>query len=248
MPKDKEYRRPGKRGIIKGFTPAARLRMLRTVASINWGQVKRALFITLTYPDDNVSRDAAMRARDRYLFLRAMEKHLEKKVGVMWRVEWIERKTGKWKGQTLPHQHLIVFGVGYLSYSWTRDTWNGILGAKDAPSTRVDRVKGGKDAARYVTKYAGKKVDASGLVNASYPNRLGRAWGMSRKELIPFCERFFIPILDATDIHLTENLACMTFRYFTRGTQQGFSVFGENARKVGEILFERMIDKEARIA
>ena len=236
------------RGTIKGFTQSARLRMLKTVATVEWARVKRAVFITLTYPDSHADRSMQQRTRDRYLFLRSMEKHLGNKVGVLWRVEWQPRKSGARKGQLTAHMHLIAFGVSFIDKEVVRQCWRDVLDADGPVVTWIEGMKDGRKVARYVSKYCAKKVENDVLDNASYLNSLGRHWGMCRRELIPWAERFHVPYLDAKDIHLAENLACMTFRYFTRGTQQGFSVFGEKARKVGEILFERMIDKESHLA
>lgn len=67
---------------------------------------------------------------------------------------------------------------------------------------------------------------------------------MHRKHLIPFSKRVVAPWLSDKELNLVENLGAMTFRFFTRGVQQGFSVFGKGAVKVGEILFENRLDAE----
>lgn len=246
IPKDKEYRRPGRRGKIKGFSRSARLRMLCTVASINWEQVKGGVFITLTYPDSHADRTMGARATDKYLFLRHMEKYLGKKLGALWRIEWQPRKSGKRLGQLVAHWHLIVFGTSYIPKDVVRSYWQLVLLADGPVVTWIEGIKSGKKLARYVGKYCSKIPEADVLDNATYLNNLGRHWGINRKELIPMFPRFVVPFLEPKDIHLVENLACMTFKYFTRNADQGFRILGPNAKKVGEILFERMIDKESR--
>jgi hypothetical protein len=244
LPKDKEYRRPGKRGKIKGFSRSARLRMLRMIASINWSNVRNGLFITLTYPDEHADRAMGERSTDKYLFLRYMEKYLGKKVGVIWRIEWEPRKSGKRLGVLTAHWHLIVFGVRFIPKELIKQWWQLVLRADGNVVTWIDGIESGKKLARYVGKYCSKLPDASVLDNASYLNNLGRHWGIARRELVPWFPRFVIPFLSAKDIDLCENLACMTFKFFTRKAEQGFQVFGTNAIKVGEILFERMLDIE----
>lgn len=246
LPKNKEYRRPGRRGTIKGFTRSSRLRMLRTIASVNWGNVKQGVFITLTYPDAYADRSIRERTTDKYLFLRYLENYLGKKIGVLWRIEWEPRKSGKRSGLLTAHWHLILFGVRFVSKEIVREFWTCVLRASGPVVTWIEGIKSGKKLARYVGKYCSKLPDSSVLDNASYLNSLGRHWGINRRELVPWFPRFMIPFLDSKDIHLVENLACMTFKYFTRGTEQGFQVFGANALKVGEILFDKMLDIESK--
>jgi len=245
-PNRETYRRPGKRGIVKGFTKAARLRMLRTIASVNWSHVKKGLFITLTYPDECAERTIRERSTDKYLFLRYMEKHLGKQFGALWRIEWQPRKSGIRKDQLTAHWHLIVFGISWIPKEIIREYWRAVLRVDGPIVTWIDGIKNGKKLARYVGKYCSKMPETDVLDNTTYLNSLGRHWGIHRRPLIPWFPRFLVPLLDTTEINLAENLACMTFKYFTRGADQGFQIFGANAMKIGEIIFDRMLDKESR--
>jgi len=215
------------------------------IASINWGHVRKGVFITLTYPDEHADRAMGERSTDKYLFLRYIEKYLGKEVGVIWRLEWEPRKSGKRKGKLTAHWHMIVFGTSYIPKDVVRSFWRCVLRADGPVVTWIDGIESGKKLARYVGKYCAKLPDADVLDNATYLNSFGRHWGINRRELVPWFPRFVIPFLTEADVKLSENLACMTFRYFTREAQQGFQVFGTNALKVGEILFERMLDLEA---
>jgi hypothetical protein len=244
IPKDKEYRRPGKRGVVKGFTRAARLRMLRTIASINWGNVRKGLFITLTYPPGYEQRPSGEKSTDKYLMLRYMEKHLGKKFGAIWRLEYEDKKSGKTKGQIGAHWHLIVFGVSYFEKATLDSFWQLVLRADGDVVTWVKKIDNGKKLARYVGKYCAAKCEDRLLDNATYLNIQGRHWGIHRRDLVPFFPRFVIPFLTEKDVNLAENLACMKFRFFTRGADQGFQIFGRDALKIGEILFQRMLDIE----
>lgn len=238
----KEYRLPGKRKEIQGFTPSARLRMLRTVAQINWDDVKDSLFITLTYPDEYLRATSHERNQDRHWWFRSIENYLERKVGALWRLEWVPRKSGARSGQWEAHVHLIVFGVRYIPYQEVNRAWRVALGAVGYVRTEVKRIQGGRDVAKYVSKYCSKKAEASSLVNTSYLNAPGRHWGIHRRELIPFADRFLMTNLTAEEIRLVENAACMTFKFFTRGTEQGFSLFGKNGKKIGAEILLRHID------
>lgn len=55
-----------------------------------------------------------------------------------------------------PHLHLLIKGK-FLPWKWLKNRWSKITG-----STHVDirRIKGGRDAARYVAKYLGKDLHA----------------------------------------------------------------------------------------
>lgn len=235
LARNKEVRLPGRRGVVKGFTNAARLRMMRTVATIDWSRVRASLFITLTYPPQVERRSMKERNQDRYVFLRSMENHLGRKVGALWRIEWKTRKTGATKGTTAPHVHLIVFGCGFIAWQEIRRWWRAALAVVGPLATDVQRIKGGSAVGKYVTKYCAKLPDAPSLDSASYLNSLGRHWGIHRRDLIPWSQRHVFWNLSAEQIRFAENAACMTFRYFAREARQGFCIFGDNAKKIGEI-------------
>ena len=239
----REYHRVGKRKPIKGFTPAARLRMLRTIASVEWDSFKKGVFITLTYPDGFIGRTMKERNRDRYLFMRSMENHLGRKVGAMWRIEWEKRKSGVHKGKLMCHVHIIVFNCPFIHKDVVRDGWRRALNAEGPLITWIDGITEGRKASRYVSKYCAKGQENGVLDDSSYLNTDGRHWGMHRKDLIPFAFRVLVPYLDDDLINLAENLACSKFRYFTRGTGNGFSVFGKDAKRIGEEIFLRDVDK-----
>ena len=65
---------------------------------------------------------------------------------------------------------------------------------------------------------------------------------MLRKHLIPFAFRIHVPFLTPRMIQLAENMAASKLRFFTRGTENGFTLFGPDAKKVGEELFLREVD------
>lgn len=240
----KEFRLPGKRGKISGFTRSSRLRMLRTIAKVDWSRVGASLFITLTYPDSRRDRSSCERNRDRYLFLRSMENYLQRKVGCLWRLEWKARKSGKAKGSVVPHAHLIVFNCRFIPWREIRKWWRDALAVDGHLATDVRRIVGGKSVAMYVSKYCSKLPDATSLDYASYLNNPGRHWGINRRDLIPWCERWVVRLGEKRQIQLCENAACMTFPFFNRDVDQGFSLFGKKAVAViAEICRTDLDDK-----
>jgi hypothetical protein len=232
----------GKRREVNGFTPSARLRMMRTVSQIEWGWCMQSLFITLTYPDKYLRATSHERNQDRHWFLRSMENYLGKKVGALWRLEWVPRKSGEKKGQWEAHVHLIVFGVKWFPMEVCNSAWRVALGAVGYVRTEVKGIRGGRDVAKYVSKYVSKKAENGSLVNSTYLNAPGRHWGIHRRDLIPFGNRIVMAQLTQEEIRLAENAACCTFRFFTRGADQGFALFGVNGKKIGEEILLRRID------
>lgn len=177
---------PGsKRGKIAGFSAAARLRMIREMAVIDWTQTGRCLFVTLTYPDSLGCRTYKERTTDRTLVTRRIERYLGKNIATLWRCEWQARKSGERTGTVMPHLHMLLFGVEYFPWEDLRMWWRETLGVDGPLHTYVQKLTNGEHAAKYAAKYASKDASSS-LVNAAYlDGLLGRAWGMTRRELIP---------------------------------------------------------------
>jgi len=171
---EREKRRSKKRGNIVGFTRASRMRMLRTLATIDWRRCGRCLFVTLTYPDSCFDGRPESSHRERYLFLRAVENYLGKEIACLWRVEWKRRLTGVSKGSFAPHVHLLVFGCSFIPWMVVRRLWSNVLHVDGPIATDVRRVEGNERTARYVSKYVGKVADADSLDYTSKMNSVGR--------------------------------------------------------------------------
>lgn len=169
-----------------GFSPAARLRMLKLIATIDWKKAGHCLFVTLTYPDDDIPMNNKATNSHRYLLHRWIEQHLGKDTCVLWRIEWQTRKTGKLVGCMCPHFHLVVFNVRYLPYKEINAEWARIIGARAYVRTEVKGMTNAQQTVYYVAKYCAKveEVDCS-LVNAAYLNSGGRSWGILRAGLLP---------------------------------------------------------------
>jgi len=220
--------------------------MLRVINQIDWTKATPAVFITLTYPDEYGDRTKEQRNQDRHVFFRAMEKHLNKKVGALWRIEWKARKSGVLLGTIQPHVHMLVFGVRFIPHQEVRKWWRCALTARGHLATDIRRIRSGKKAVVYVSKYCAKAPPISSLDIAPYLNTTGRHWGLHRKVLLPYAEKVIIENPDEVEINWLENLAANKLRDFERGKRIGFSLFGDEVKDVAANIIARHVDKQRK--
>lgn len=179
---------PKRRRAIVGFTRPARLRMLKTIARIDWRNVGRSLLITLTYPDDLTDRTYKERSADRTKFMMGLEVIVGRPLAGLWRTEWVTRKSGAREGQLAPHHHIVVMRCAWVDWREVRHLWARTIGWQGYVATNVRGTFNGEHAARYAAKYAAKAEVVSSLDYASYLQMTGRHWGMMRKPLIPWAK------------------------------------------------------------
>jgi len=117
-----------KRSTVKDLSKASRTRLLRKIATIDWTAVGKSTMLTVTYPDDVAERAPARITIDRSRLIRDIETHLGKQVAILWRVEWVPRKSGKREGEITQHMHLIPFGVRYFPHAVLLKRWQQIVG------------------------------------------------------------------------------------------------------------------------
>jgi hypothetical protein len=225
----RESKNTVKRGTINQFSRASRLRLLKFFATVDWERIGPSSMITLTYPDQVVDREYHIRTRDRYLFTRAMEKHLKQKVGLVWRVEWKERQSGKREGQVLPHIHLIVFNCPYIPWEQIRAWWRAILHHEGPLATDVRQAKGMKEVLSYVAKYLAKVEGPGSLDNDPYLNSRGRQWGICRKSLIPMAKTEVAGPLNPAQIWTVRDLVCDIYKDYHQDTGSSFTLLGGSA-------------------
>ena len=191
-----------KRGAIRGFSRASRLRMLSMVAQMDWKGITKGLFVTLTFPDEKWPNGVDQRNKYRYLFLRHMENYLGKQIGALWRIEWVARKSGRYRGKLLPHFHLVIPGIRYIPHRLVRMWWRQVLNHRGPLATDVRRLSSRKMHQVYIAKYCAKVDPSSSLDYAAYLNTPGRQWGVHRRQLLPFHQRVTFHDLpaDAVDV------------------------------------------------
>lgn len=163
---------PVKRGVVSGFSAAARKRMLELLNKIEF---ERITFVTLTYPDEWDPDGHVYKAH-----LRRFRARIERKFGkcrVLWRLEFQKRGA--------PHYHLLFLDAPWIDKEWLSKAWWGSVGSKDAnhllygTNIRGVAYKGenGKIIA-YVAKYAAKPLDTETKTDESWTGRYYGRWNL----------------------------------------------------------------------
>jgi len=223
---------------VNGFSRAARLRLLKEIAVIDWRNAGRCLFLTLTYPDEVGKCSYKERTTQRHLVMRRIEKYLGRKVSCLWRVEWQDRKSGSRKGELMPHLHILLFGVDYLPWAHLRQWWREVLGHGGPIHTFVQLIEGAEGTARYAAKYAAKDSSSS-LVNAAYlDGAFGRSWGMTRKNGIPRHARTNYFGLSDSQIGQLRTAGKLLTHNPTAGEIGSYTLLGDVGRQVARLLLD----------
>jgi len=183
----------GVRGRIRGFSAAARSRLMRLLARLHPDALP--LFVTLTYPGE-WSGDPRRWKRDLDAFLKRLCRRYPDCSGV-WKLE--PQKRGA------PHFHLLVFGVPWISADWLSRVWWEVVGSGDEAhlraGTRVERVRTRNGVFRYAAKYLGKTMDVQDLP-ACWENP-GRWWGVWGRDRLPWASVSWVRICcDANKVWL----------------------------------------------
>lgn len=157
--------------------------MQRLLASVDTGAIGIPLFVTLTYPDEFPRSSRTWKEH-----LRAFRERLKRRYGkfpAIWRLEVMDRKSGKNAGLVAPHFHLLLFldQSPRDMYFWLSQAWYEVVGSGDvkhlSAGTRVELPDTWRGARSYLSKYVAKteKLQALGSV--------GRLWGVWFKNLLP---------------------------------------------------------------
>jgi hypothetical protein len=226
------------------FSMNARLRMLCTVATIDWQKTGPCTFCTLTYPDPVALEGVAKKTTHRMQFLRDVEIYSGKHVPTLWRVEWEPRKSGVLKGQLIQHIHLLMMGVPFIPFDLAEGWWRRIIGSKEPVRIQLTRAKGKEKAALYASKYCAKPADVPFLVNVPYLNKLGRHWGITRRREVALHTKKSIGDLDLEQIACLRSCAAAMLHFYQLEYDAGFTFLGEKARRFAEKFAEGTLDVE----
>jgi hypothetical protein len=233
---------PSPRNPTEMFSKASRLRLLKRINGIAWRHVKKALFVTLTYPDAYHDRSYAERTQDKYLIHRYAEKWVGKPVAALWRTEWKVRKSGYRAGQLAPHVHMVLFGVAFIPHAVVRAWWRTILGAVGPLATDVRAANNGLHAAKYIAKYVSKLDQGSLDIAAKVNNQPGRAWGFKRPQLIPWdTERWLVDVPTAL-VKQAQDTAAELYEGIDTTSPGGFTLFAATAGAIFNELRKLSMD------
>jgi hypothetical protein len=235
MPRPAQVR--ARRGIILGFSAAARKRMIEMMASINRARVRyMPLMVTLTYPAAWPSEPKVWKQHlDTWL------KRLERKyegLAAVWKLEFQSRGA--------PHFHLLCFGARWIDAKWCARAWYEVVGSGDErhlmAGTEVKRVRSWRGVMSYASKYLAKKT------TENLPGMVGRFWGVHHRERLPF-DLITIPMeheqylllrrmLDRWSNATADTRAARSGRYYRKrsgrmgGEYLGFTLFADCSRVV----------------
>lgn len=226
------------------MSKASRLRLLRSIAEIDWSKYKDYLLLTLTYPDEVVTDDYRAHTRQRSVFLRDMERLMDKQVPVLWRKEWQSRKSGHDAGKLHPHWHMVLFDTRFVEHGEVKRLWTQAIGARGFVSVNIKQCTSGEHAARYAAKYCGKPVDSC-LDNGAYLNMVwGRPWGLCRSNLIPRCPERIIGDLTPAEVKLLKERGARLWKGVNADNEDGFTIFAENANSLADMIIWKRLSTE----
>jgi len=168
------------RGVVQGFSRAARKRMIEFMACVR--DVGSMLFVTLTYPDQFPIDQPGEWKRHFENFRDRLEHHYPQ-FRAIWRMEIVDRKSGANKGMDAPHFHLLIF-IPELSETALKTAseslkevflqwWYEIVQSNDIEhryhGVDVGILRSIRHAMSYVSKYIAKETKDNHAV--------GRRWG-----------------------------------------------------------------------
>lgn len=181
---------PPKRGRVRGWSPASRARMVRTLAELEWSPILRPdrvpVMLTLTLPGDWLT--VAPTAED-------WKRHI-KALRLRWERRWGEPLIGAWKQEFqrrgAPHLHVMTcLPPGSALQSWLSATWAEVVAHPDPEErARHERAGTGLDVAAGLRSSDPRRVaiyfSKHGLYSdkgyqddppAEWEGSTGRVWG-----------------------------------------------------------------------
>jgi len=221
---------------IKHFSDAARLRLTKTLLTVDFKRTAVSVFITLTYPDKLIPRDMYDRAKDLSQFLRKIETHLGRKVYGVWRIEWEQRKSGEHKGNIAPHFHLCLFGVVFIHYRLINVWWRRIIKYSRAVRTEIKRARKTRTTLSYLAKYIKKKGEASLVYAPNYNSMDGKHYGYVRPRSIPRCPVEWIVEPSQEQMEYAFRTHHQLWERSDTRPGESFSIMGAAVENIGKIL------------
>ena len=168
----KQQKGGGKRGSIRSFSKASRMRLMRTVARVK--KAKLPIFVTLTYPS-NYSDSFSAWKRDLDVFTKRVKRKYPR-AGVLWRLDFQMRGA--------PHYHLLLWGVPCVR-EWISRAWYEVVGSGDLKhlqaGTNTPQIRSYKHLSSYVSKRIARVTRENHI-------HVGRWWGILCRKDVPWAE------------------------------------------------------------
>lgn len=218
-----------KRKDVTEFSRGSRKRMLEFSNTIAWEDVRAAKFLEMGYPDEIAARPYTVRTNDRNWFHAQLCDYLGRQVGAIWRVEWQERKSGRYTGMYLPHIHLLVFTDAFLPHAEVNRWWKTAIGWGGFVHTDVRSAKGSRMVAMYIAKYIGKVDPSTSLGIRTYLENGGRHWGYRYRSNIPRAEQLIFTDIRDGELFVFKRTANRVIPYFSLDSHASFTLFGRPA-------------------
>ncbi len=230
--------KPAKRQKIVGFSAGSRLRLFKLVNRIDFGRAGMCSFVTLTWPDGLGRPTPAMLTKARSRFQRRWERFCGMSTCGLWRVEWMERLRGRFRGTRMPHLHVIYFDVPYVPQKDVERMWTAACRSPVRARVDIRKVKNLRMMLYYVSKYIAKLDSLGSLVIPSYltAHMPGRKWGVFRRALMPLAEKFEMRVMPGPLIDAVRALATKHWAKTPQVADMGFTVFGPAAEEIRRLV------------
>jgi len=233
-----EHKRKG----IGGFSPQSRLRMLKWSATVDWGKIPKALFVTLSYPDEFATATRTERSAHLDALIKRLDRHFKTQEGVIYRWEWKPRLTGEFVGRVSPHLHLLLLNKRYLLWYDLMAWWMEIIGEKTYANVDVRKANKRDMAARYMTKYLSKMGELGVLGIDTYAAVDGKHWGTRRHPAIPRCKETIWRGISQEQTWIFIRAAARAMAHFDWQYPTSFSLFGQEGLKAVKLFMKTNVD------
>jgi len=229
---------PGGRKPITEFSRKSRYNCLKTIASIDWEQLTHGWFVTLTYPDERARVSYILATKQRSNFIRYLEKDLCERVPILWRKEFKDRQSGMFKGDLIAHWHLSVFTKSDFKCWKMNDWWRKSLRYRGVIQCHKRRLDSAEHAAFYLAKYLSKRVPDSILVYPPNLSKTGRAWGITRRERVPWCEEIEVENIPDEQFQEIMGAARLLYNDEHAWAMDNFTFLGIVAERMAQRIFQ----------
>ncbi len=192
--------------------------------------------------DEVCSLTPAERTNLRESFQYRMEAHLGEKGACLWRVEWVKRRSGRYKGRIVQHFHLICAHVRFIHWWYIRKWWQECLGYSGPLQTMVKRVETPLQAALYLCKYMSKPVLLDYRAYLRKGESIGRQWGVLRPKLLPCGVKQAVLNLTCEDVHFLQSMGREKIKDFDDKCPGSFTLFGDEVTENLSLWFGDRLD------